>query len=110
MGGFQEVDVQQAKKLVDQGNITIVDIRDPDSFEQGHIAHALSVNDRNIEEFISSTDKRKPILCYCYMGFSSQGACQYFKGQGFEKVYSMKGGFTEWQKVYNIPEESSKDD
>ena len=109
MEGFQEIDAQQAKALIDQGNIAIVDIRDPDSFEQGHIAHALSVNDHNIEEFINNTDKRKPILCYCYMGFSSQGACQYFKGQGFETVYSMKGGFTAWEKVYNIQESSTDD-
>ena len=99
MEEFEEIDTQKVKELIDQGNITIVDIRDPNAFEEGHIENAVSVNDTNIEEFVSTADKNKPILCYCYMGFSSQNACQYFKEQGFESVYSMIGGFTEWQRV-----------
>ena len=107
MESFQEIDVQKAKELVDQGNITIVDIRDPNAFEESHIEGAVSVNDTNIEEFISTTDKSKPVLCYCYMGVSSQNAAQHFKEEGFESVYSMAGGFTEWQKVNESSEESS---
>ena len=99
MKSFQEIDVQKAKELIDQGNITIVDIRDSNVFEEGHIENAVSVNDTNMDEFVSTADKSMPVLCYCYMGVSSQNAAQYFKEQGFEAVYSMIGGFTEWQKV-----------
>jgi len=35
MEQFEEIDTQKAKELIDQGNITIVDIRDPDAFEAG---------------------------------------------------------------------------
>ena len=110
MDSFKEIDVQQAKELIDQGNIIIVDIRDRDSFEQGHIESALSISDGNIEEFVNNTDKAKPVLCYCYMGFSSQGASQYFKDKGFETVYTLIGGFTEWQNAHNISGESSNED
>ena len=107
MEQFEEIDVQKAKELVDQGNITIVDIRDPNAFEESHIEGAVSVNDTNIEEFISTADKSKPVLCYCYMGVSSQNAAQHFKEEGFELVYSSAGGFTEWQKVDESSEEPS---
>ena len=109
MDQFEEIDTQKAKELIDQGNINIVDIRDPDSFESGHIDNAVSVNDTNIEEFVSTADKNKPVLCYCYMGFSSQNACQYFKEQGFETVYSMTGGYTEWQRVHEPTGESPEE-
>ena len=98
MESFEQVDTQKAKELIDAGNITIVDIRDPNAYEEGHIDNAISVNDTNIDEFIGSVDKNKPLLCYCYMGFSSQNAAQYFKENGFESVYSMDGGYTQWQK------------
>ena len=107
MEQFEEIDIQKAKELIDQGGIAIVDIRDSDSFEEGHIEGAVSVNDTNIDEFINKTDKSKPVLCYCFMGFSSQNAAQYFKEQGFEAVYSMAGGFTEWQRVNGSSGESS---
>ncbi len=99
MENYQEIDVEQAKELMSQGDIAIVDIRDADAFKTSHIDNAIFVNDRNIEEFVNTADKTKPVLCYCYMGFSSRKVCQYFKDQGFEKVYSMTGGYTEWQKV-----------
>ena len=109
MEQFEEIDTQKAKELIDQGDITIVDVRDPDAFEEGHIDSAVSVNDTNIDEFISSADKGKPVLCYCNMGFSSQNAAQYFKEQGFETVYSMTGGYTEWQNINESSAESSQE-
>jgi len=110
MEQFEEIDTQKAKELIDQGDITIVDIRDSDSFEEGHIENAVSVNDTNIDEFVNTADKNKPVLCYCYMGFSSQNAAQYFKEQGFETVYSMTGGFTQWQSGIDSSAESSQED
>jgi len=109
MDNFEEIDIAKAKELIDQGNITIVDIRDPNAFEEGHIESAVSVNDTNIDEFVSTTDKGKPVLCYCYMGFSSQNAAQHFKEQGFETVYSMTGGYTEWQNTNEPSGESSQE-
>jgi len=108
MEQFEEIDIEKAKELIAQGGITIVDVRDSDSFEEGHIDGAVSVNDTNIGEFVDSTDKSKPVLCYCFMGFSSQNAAQYFKEQGFETAYSMIGGYTEWQKVHGPSAESSE--
>lgn len=99
MEQFEEIDTQKARELIEQGGITIVDFRGPDSFEEGHVEGAVPVNDANIGEFVNSADKSKPILCYCLKGFSSQNAARYFKERGFEIVYSMAGGFTEWQRV-----------
>lgn len=106
MDPYETIDTQKARDLVNEGNLTIVDIRSPDDFEQGHIEHAISVNDTNIDEFIDNADKNKPILCYCYMGFSSQSAAQYFKDQGFKTVYSMEGGYTKWQRDFESADEA----
>ena len=98
MGGFEEIDVHKAKELIDDGNAHIVDIRGQEAFRDGHITNAVCVDDSNLEKFLNAADKNKPILCYCYMGISSQGASQYFKEQGFVTVYSLIGGFAEWTR------------
>ena len=71
---IKEIEPDKAKELLDRGNATFIDIRDPHSFEQAHIPGAKHVNDSNIKEYLSSSDLSKPHVIYCYHGVSSQGA------------------------------------
>ena len=105
MGNVREIDIHEAKDLAEKGDLTIVDIRDADSFKEAHLDHAISVNDSNIEDFLSKTNKSKPLLCYCYRGINSQSASHYFKDNGFETVYSMEGGFEAWRSEYPITDQ-----
>ena len=100
MSCFKHIDIHESKKLIDEGNVVIVDIRDPQAFAQGHIGGAIFLNDQNVEEFLKTTDKSKTLLCYCYHGNSSQSAAHYFSHQGFKETYSIKGGFEEWKGTY----------
>jgi thiosulfate sulfurtransferase len=97
---FQIIDIHQAKEMLDKQGVTLVDIRDPESYSQSHIKDAVSLSDKNLTEFLSKTDKTHPLICYCYHGFSSQNAAQFLKHNGFETVYSMQGGFEAWKTVY----------
>ena len=81
-----------------------VDVRDTESYRVTHINGALLVNDHNVTGFISSADKFQTHILYCYHGISSQGGAAYFKENGFEDVYSMDGGFTEWQYKNKLSE------
>ena len=94
---FKNIDVHQAKAMMDQGDVTIVDIRKPEAYNEGHIQGASLVNKNNMEEFFEKTDKSKPLICYCYKGISSCLACLKLKKEGFEKLYSIKGGFAAWK-------------
>ena len=100
MGNLKEIDPQEAQEKIKGGGVTIVDIRDPGSFEDAHIPHARSVGQQNVEEFIADADKQKPLICYCYHGISSQSAAQFFIEKGFSEVYSIIGGFEEYRKHY----------
>jgi len=80
--------------------LTIIDIRDSHSFDQGHIPEAKHLKDDNVEVFLKTADKQKALLCYCYHGNSSRQAASFFAGQGFKEVYSMDGGWEEWRTVY----------
>src|SRR3989338_5815969 len=100
MTDFKEIDVQNAKEMIDLGNLTIADIRDMQSYSEAHIQGAISVGEENIQDFIKMADKNKPLICYCYHGISSQGAAQFFKQSGFTNVYSIQGGFEEWRGLF----------
>jgi thiosulfate sulfurtransferase len=97
MDSFKQIDIQQARALIHAA--TIVDIRDQGSYHEAHIEGAVLLSDQNIHEFLATADRDKPLICYCYHGFSSQSAAGFLKEQGFKEVYSLIGGFEEWRRT-----------
>ena len=75
---YQRISIEDAKELIKDKDITLIDIRDFNSFSSGHIQNAIHIEDLNIENFIQEKDKNKPILIYCYHGNSSQTAAKFF--------------------------------
>lgn len=84
----------------EESSLNVVDIRDPMSYETGHITGSSRLDNVNLSTFIAEVDKTIPVVVVCYHGNSSQGAAAYLAEQGFETVYSLDGGFTEWQNRY----------
>ena len=95
-----QIQIQDAKQRLDNGESIFVDIRDPGSYRQAHIPGALHLHDGNVQEFLQSTDKDKNMVVYCYHGNSSLGATAFLIENGFKKVASMAGGFEGWRQVY----------
>ncbi len=86
MAPIKQIDVHQVKQLEDKDSATIVDIRDPTSFNAGHIPNAIHLSDGTVEQFIIDTDKNKPLVV--------------FSEKGFKEVSSMIGGFEGWLSAF----------
>lgn len=102
MEEFKEIAVEEAGKMLSSGKAAFVDVRDPASFEAAHVPGAILLSDHNVQDFVSKTDKAKPIVVYCYHGHTSQGAAAYLLDQGFQEVYSVIGGFERWRQTEKI--------
>jgi len=85
MTTFSHISVNDVANF--QGDVTIVDIRDPQSFANGHMPNAAPLNNDNFAAFIEQTPKDIPVVVVCYHGVSSQQAAQVIAQQGFESVY-----------------------
>jgi thiosulfate sulfurtransferase len=99
MAEFSRINIQQARQLITEQDAVIVDIRDEQSYANGHMDNALLLGNHNITEFIEQADPDLPVIVVCYHGNSSQGAAQFLCDKGLEKVYSMDGGFEAWRSV-----------
>ena len=93
----KHVNVGEAASLLNSDTVTIVDIRDRQSFEIDHMENAHHVTEENAKYFIDKTNKEQPLLVYCYHGNSSQIAAEYFSKNGFNQVYTLDGGFDIWR-------------
>lgn len=99
MNDVPELTVEEAAERLRAGTAVFVDVRDPMSYDEAHVPGAVRVNDDNLETFVSTADKSRPLIVYCYHGFSSMGGAAYFLENGFAEVYSMTGGFEEWRST-----------
>lgn len=109
MDQFTIISVEQAHQQLQQPNVVLVDIRDPQSFQTGHVPGAIHLTDRTLVQFLQQYDYDTPVMVMCYHGISSQGAAQYLLHQGFEAVYSIAGGFEAWARSYPQQIESMLD-
>ncbi|TNC82962.1 MAG: thiosulfate sulfurtransferase GlpE [Oleiphilus sp.] len=97
---FEHMNGKQLADLIKDPSkaLTLVDIRDRQSFDSGHIEGAFHVDNSSLPDFLRQADKLKPLVVYCYHGNSSQGAADYFNEMGFHEVYSLDGGYEDWKQ------------
>ena len=95
---FQHLDIPTLQAWLDEGReLALVDIRDSMSFSRGRIPSSRRLDNDGVSAFLADTPAGRPVVVVCYHGHSSQQAAAWLAGQGLAEVYSLDGGFTEWQ-------------
>lgn len=107
MAAFVRISADDARDMIDDRDVSILDIRDPDSFAAGRMLDAAHLSQDTAAAFIENTDKSKPVVVCCYHGNSSQQAAQFLAEQGFSEVYSLDGGFEIWNARFPDDVENS---
>ena len=81
------------------GRTTIIDIRDTDDFEDGHIAGAINIPRDVLEGRILELvpDKTAKVVVYCTSDKRSPVATRFIMDLGYINALDMKGGFDAWQ-------------
>jgi rhodanese-related sulfurtransferase/rubrerythrin len=94
----------------DMQDLTILDVRQPGEYEEGHIPGAKLVPMPVLTDSLAEIDPGKPILVYCAIGGRSRIAAQTLAGKGYDHVINLSGGFKAWngQAAYG-PEEEGVD-
>lgn len=95
---YTQITQKEAKEMMDNGNVIVLDVREEDEYKQGHIENSilvpLSVLDSKIEEVI--TDKDATVLVYCRSGNRSKQASTIMSMKGYTNVYEF-GGINTWE-------------
>ena len=93
-------DADQTRKYMDQkenGPLTILDVRQPNEYERGHIPGSKLIPLPDLTERLDEIDPKKPTVVYCAIGGRSRVAAQMLAGKGFEDVVNLSGGFKAWK-------------
>ena len=93
-------DADQARNYIEnrgRDQLTILDVRQPNEYESGHISGAKLIPLPDLTERLHEIDPNKPTVVYCGIGGRSRIAAQMLAGNGFEDVYNLSGGFKTWK-------------
>ena len=95
---YEQITAEEAKKIMDSGEEHIVlDTREQDEFDEGHIPGAILIPYTEIENKAEEmlTDKDKLILVYCRSGRRSKIAAESLSKLGYTNVKEF-GGIIDW--------------
>src|SRR5205814_8363891 len=99
-----EISPEDAAAKMQNAEATIVDVREKDEWDEGHIPNAIHMSRGTIELDIEENfpDKSAMIVCHCGGGGRSALAAESLQKMGYKNVRSMAGGFKAW-KAAGLP-------
>ena len=95
---YEQITAEEAKKIMDSGEEHIIlDTREQDEFDEGHIPGAILIPYTEIENKAEAMlpDKDKLILVYCRSGRRSKIAAESLAKLGYTNVKEF-GGIIDW--------------
>jgi sulfur-carrier protein adenylyltransferase/sulfurtransferase len=94
-----DITPRELKARLDAGEaIHIIDVREPQEWELGHIPGAELVPLDTFLARMNELDSAQPIVLYCHLGPRSARAVQLLAGAGFRKVKNLQGSINAWAR------------
>ena len=97
-GAYQQITQEEAKEMMDTQEIIILDVREQDEYDSGHIPGAVLLPVGTIDETTAAQvipEKDATVLVYCRSGNRSKTASAALADFGYTNIYEF-GGINTW--------------
>lgn len=88
---------QQRLKEVQDGSVTLLDVRTEKEWDDGHIESALHIHGGKLQERFEEVPRDRPVTVICGSGYRASIAASFLKREGFDDVTNIVGGMSAWQ-------------
>src|SRR5579871_2718196 len=92
---FKRVGIEEAEKLIKDGKVRVIDVRNADEWVTGHIPQATHIplpSIINSPQTSLAGDLEQPHLFVCAVGERSAIACEVAAMLGYKEIYNLQGG------------------
>lgn len=96
----REIPANEVKKMLDAGEIILIDVREPLEYTEEHLAKAqlFPLSHFRLESLPDPAGKK--LLFYCHLGRRSAiAACKWAEHSGVHEGYALKGGIAAWKEA-----------
>tara|TARA_B100001250_G_scaffold265060_1_gene228545 strand:+ start:617 stop:1021 length:405 start_codon:yes stop_codon:yes gene_type:complete len=101
--GGNKISSQTLIGLSNQDKSLIIDIRDSESFNVGHITASKNIPFSDLSRRSNEINKdNRVIILVCETGGISPNAGEILSKEGFENICILKGGINQW-RIDNLP-------
>ena len=94
--GYQQITQEEAKEMMDTQEVIILDVREQEEYDSGHIPGAVLLPVGSIDEDTTAAvipEKDDTVLVYCRSGNRSRTASEALADLGYTGIYEF-GGIT----------------
>ena len=101
------ISVEEMREVLKAEAVQLIDVRTRNEYASNHIKNAKNIvyQGDDWEAQIAALDKEKPVYVYCQKGGRSAKCAALLEEAGFEKVYDLEGGISQWIAQGNEIEE-----
>ena len=95
---YQQISQEEAKEMMDTQEVIILDVREQDEYDSGHIPGAVLLPVGTIDETTAAEvipEKDSTVLVYCRSGNRSKTASSMLAELGYIGIYEF-GGINTW--------------
>lgn len=93
------VDVETTHALLDNPDVFLLDVREPDEYAAGHIPGITLIPMGEIPGRLSEIPTDKPVIVTCRTGNRSEQVVEFLREMGFTNVHNMEGGIVAWAEA-----------
>jgi len=93
---LDEIGVEQARGLIEDGAVRVLDVRRMTEFAEGHIENAVNIAHTRLASRMDEVPDGSTLLINCRSGKRSARAAGYLQRAGYE-VVNLRGGYLAWE-------------
>lgn len=94
--GYRNISSEEAKQLIDNKEVVVLDVRTPEEYQEGHISNAKLIPLQELENKLNDLNKEEAYLVVCRSGNRSTQASEILTNNGFDSIYNLSGGMNSW--------------
>jgi rhodanese-related sulfurtransferase len=96
---FTRITVEEAKEMIENGDVQVIDSREPWEHAEGHVPGSLNIPHMATLPRNKDLARDKPILFICKSGQRSAVAAEFAATAGLTDLYNVEGGHDAWQRA-----------
>jgi rhodanese-related sulfurtransferase len=91
-----EIDVDELARLRQEGEVVLIDVRQPHEYEESHVPGAVLIPMAEVPDRTEEMPTDAPIYLICLSGARSGRAAEFWRGEGIQAA-NIVGGMQAWE-------------